>query len=79
MRHEKADQFSGVKKHFGGWLVDQAHRDDNVGELARFAAADRRFPRTGDVKAVWAYINAQQPEGDIFLALEDAELDWLAL
>lgn len=76
MRHENSGQFSAGKPRFGTWLISQIKRDDAVGALAKAAFADRRFPRAGDLKDVWAYINGQQPDGETIEALEDAELDW---
>jgi len=32
-------------RSFAAWLKSQRHRDDAVGDLARDAAADRRWPK----------------------------------
>lgn len=64
---------------FGRWLLDQQHRDDAIGELAKQAARDAGFPRDGDAKAVSNRLNTLGADGDAHLALEEAELDWLSL
>ena len=47
-----------------------------VGELAKSAAADRGFPREGDPEAVRLRLSLGQADGDMFEALEGAQLDW---
>lgn len=80
MEHAGAAQFAtGKKPPFGQWLIEQDKRTGPVGELARHARADRGFPRTGDIKAVWKRLNAVQVESEIYDAMEEAELDYLAL
>lgn len=63
---------------FGSWLMSQAKRDDWVGMLAHQAASDPRFPRSGDAHAVRAHLSTLQAGGDMFEALDDAELEWEA-
>ncbi|PZU56345.1 MAG: hypothetical protein DI547_16855 [Sphingobium sp.] len=79
MKHPDQSQFDGARASFGAWLIQQRGRKDALGQFAQAAHADRRFPRNGDPKAVWTYINAQQPDSDVLATLEDAELDWAAL
>lgn len=80
MENADPSQFiSAAKPSFGQWLVDQEKRDGAIGELARHAKADRGFPRSGTTKDVWKRLNAMQVEGDLYDAMEDAELDYLAL
>lgn len=62
---------------FGQWLMTQTDRIGLVGQLATGAHADRRFPRTGDPEAVRKHLSAMQADGDMFDAVDDAELDWL--
>lgn len=64
---------------FGQWLVKQAGRGGFVGELADAALADRWFPRQGDVEAARRWLQDRRASGDDWEALDDAELDWLAL
>ncbi|WP_395395964.1 hypothetical protein WBP07_21745 (plasmid) [Novosphingobium sp. BL-8A] len=64
---------------FCGWLVRQADRGGFVGGLATAAAADRAFPRDGDVEAARRWLQGARASGDDWEALDDAELDWLAL
>lgn len=66
------------RQPFGRWLVTQKDRDGWIGDLARAAAADRSFPRSGDPEAVRAHLRAQMAEGDMFAAVDDAEVDWLS-
>jgi hypothetical protein len=65
---------------FGRWLI--AQETDATGLLAGLIAAakaDRKFPLDGDPNAVRARLNECGAEGDMFEAVDDAELDWLAL
>ena len=43
------------------------------------ARSDREFPLRGDPEAVRARLRACMADGDIFAALDDAELDWLSI
>lgn len=80
MEHEDPTQFAGEKKSpFGRWLIEQDTRTGAIGELARHAKADRGFPRDADTKKVWERLNIMQVEGDLYDAMEEAELDYLAL
>lgn len=78
MEHADPAQF-GRKQPFGAWLVEQQDRGGAIGELAGYVKADPHFPRTGDLKAAWRRIIDVQPEAHLYLAMEEAELDWLAL
>jgi hypothetical protein len=62
---------------FGAWLVQQKDKGRLIGQLAAGAAQDRRFPKSGDVEAVRKHLSAMQAEGDMFAAIDDAELDYL--
>ena len=62
---------------FGQWLMTQTDRAGLVGQLATDAYADRRFPRTGDLEAVRKHLSAMPTDGDMFVAVDDAELHWL--
>lgn len=61
---------------FGRWLLVQVERGGLVGELAKGAMADRGFPRDGDPEAVRKRLSMLQADGDMFEALDEAELDW---
>nr|WP_167381939.1 hypothetical protein [Novosphingobium panipatense] len=54
----------------------QAGRGGLVGDLAKGAMADRGFPRDGDPEAVRKRLSMLQADGDMFEALDEAELDW---
>ncbi|CAN5453493.1 hypothetical protein BH09PSE4_BH09PSE4_13780 [soil metagenome] len=69
-------RYAKPKPCFGRWLLDQAHRDDVIGELAKCAKSDRRFPADGDANAVSRLLNSQGADPDMHLALEEAELDY---
>ncbi|WP_260925423.1 hypothetical protein [Novosphingobium sp. 9] len=63
---------------FGRWLV----RQDETGlraELIKAAKADPRFPLDGDPEKVRAHLRANMADGDMFEAVDEAELDWIAL
>lgn len=58
----------------GRWLLDQTGREDAIGDLARAAKADAKFPRDGDLEAISRRLNELQAESEMHVALEDAEL-----
>ena len=63
-------------EQFGSWLICQQSRPEWIGDLAREAAADRTFPRSGDPDTVRGHLNRMHAEADMFEALEDAEFLW---
>lgn len=63
---------------FGRWLLAQVSREDAIGGLARAAKADSKFPRDGDFEAISRRLNELQAEGEMHVALEDAEAAWLS-
>lgn len=63
---------------FGRWLLMQTGRGGLIGELAKCAVADRGFPKDGDPEAVRQRLRVGQAEGDMFEAVDEAELDWLS-
>lgn len=65
------------KGTFGAWLLTQHDRSGWVGDLARAARADRKFPRVGDSDAVRSHLNSMQAESEMLEALDDAEQIWL--
>lgn len=69
----------GAGEPFGTWLLTQVARKDWIGDLARAAKADRRFPRDGDPDTVRSHLGEQQAESDMLEAIDDAESIWLRL
>jgi hypothetical protein len=67
------------REPFGRWLIGQQKRDGWVGDLARSAKADPRFPKEGDVEAVRKWLSTQRASGDDYEALDDTEMDWLSV
>ena len=63
---------------FGRWLLAQIGQDGVIGDLARAAKADSKFPRDGDFGAISGRLNELQAEGEMHVALEDAEAAWLS-
>ena len=63
---------------FGAWLLNQKDRRGLIGTLATAAAADRAFPKEGNPEDVRSRLRALQADGDMFEAVDDAELDWAA-
>jgi hypothetical protein len=61
---------------FGEWLLAQRDREGWVGDLVRAARADPKFPKRGDPEAVRARLCEMQAKGEMFEAVDDAELDW---
>jgi len=72
------DRYGEPRPPFGEWLLQQRDRDGWVGELVKAAKDDRGFPRRGDPEAVRKRLREVQAEGDMFQAVDDAELDWLS-
>jgi len=63
---------------FGAWLLTQKQHDGWIGDLARAAASDPKFPRRGTAEDVRTRLRAMMAEGDMFEAVDDAESAWLA-
>ncbi|MBB3940674.1 hypothetical protein GGR39_002331 [Novosphingobium fluoreni] len=63
---------------FGRWLLVQPATGLRAA-LITAAKADRQFPLDGTADDVRARLSACGAEGDMFEALDDAELDWCAL
>jgi hypothetical protein len=64
---------------FGQWVLQQTERGGFLGQLAKAAKADRAFPKDGDPEAVRKRLSLQGADPDMHEALDDAELDWMAL
>jgi hypothetical protein len=58
---------------FVAWLRDQGKKGGAIGELAKAARLDPRFPRTGSADDVRARFASAGADGDAFVALDDAE------
>lgn len=63
---------------FGRWLTQQDGDTDAMRMLVAAAKSDPRFPHTGDPEAVRRHLRDNMAEGDLFAAIDDAELDWLS-
>lgn len=77
--HDIQRRYHKPRPPLGRWLLKQKGRVDAIGELAKAAAADPSFPKDGDYKAISARLNAIGADGDMHMALEEAETDWLCL
>ena len=73
------DRYAPARDPFGAWLLKQKARTGFVGQLATAAAADRAFPKAATPDEVRKRLNAMGADGEMFEAVDDAELDWLAL
>ena len=71
-------QYRAKSVAFGQWLLSQAMSDGWIGDLARAAKHDPKFPRQGDPEAVRARLRELGADGDAFQAVDDAETDWLS-
>jgi hypothetical protein len=72
-----ADLNGGLRpRAFGRWLLAQVPREGWVGDLIAAAKLDPQFPKDGDPEAVRKRLRDIQAEGDMFQAVDDAELDW---
>jgi hypothetical protein len=71
---------NGPHVSFGRWLLQQTGNGLVDGgfraELLAYAMADRGFPREGSPEDVRARLRAVMADGDMFAAVDDAELDW---
>jgi len=63
---------------FGAWLMVRAGEGGMIGELAAAAKADRGFPPSATPEDLRARLRAAMAEGDMFEAVDEAEIDWLA-
>lgn len=64
---------------FARWLLRQTNRAGPIGALAAAAKADPRFPKDGDLAAVWARVNELGGDEEVLLAMEDAQDEWSSL
>ena len=72
------ERYETAPTPFGAWLLTRKSAGGFVGALATAAAADLRFPKSGDAEAVRKYLREAMADGDMFDAVEDAEADWKA-
>lgn len=72
------DQVNEHGETFGAWLRVQTDREGLIGQLVEGAKADRKFPRDGSPQDVRKHLSAMQADGDLFEAVDEAEIDWLA-
>lgn len=68
-----------ARQPFGEWLLTQTGRKGWVGDLAKAAKSDPQFPKRADPDDVRKRMKDLGADGDSFEAVDDAELDWLAL
>lgn len=76
MTDSNRDVYENRTQPFSRWLLAQHMRGDWVGELAMAPRGDRTFPKDGDPEAVRKHLRAQQADGDVFQAVDDAENEW---
>ncbi|MDB5575595.1 MAG: hypothetical protein JWR80_771 [Bradyrhizobium sp.] len=74
--NDEYDRYHAKRETFGRWLLAQKDRGDWIDGLAIAARADRSFPKDGDPEAVRKHLRAQQADGDVFQAVDDAESGW---
>jgi len=58
---------------FGTWLLTQLKRDGWIGDLAKAAKADRRFPRDGDPHMVRKHLSDNRAESAMLEVVDDAD------
>lgn len=75
MSSANAARYHPTAEPLGSWLLRQVTRDDAIGQLAKAAKADPRFPKDGDFEAISKRLNELQADGDTHAALEDADLE----
>jgi len=64
---------------FGRWLLAQTDRGDWIDPIAAAARKDPAFPKDGDPDAVRAHLATRGADSDTFAAIDDAEMDWVAM
>lgn len=62
---------------FGSWLLAQQGKVGLIRQLIDGAAADRTFPRYGTPDEVRRHLTAMRADGDLFDAVDEAEINWL--
>lgn len=67
------------QQSFGEWLLAQKDRKGWIGDLAKAAKTDRDFPKRGSPDEVRKRLQQMGADGDVFEALDDAELDWASV
>lgn len=67
------------RQSFGEWLLAQTDRKGWIGDLAKAAKTDKDFPKRGSPDEVRKRLQQMGADGDVFEALDDAELDWASL
>ena len=72
------DPADNSRERFGAWLLRQKDRSGWVGDLARAAKTDPKFPKFGSPEDVRARLRELMADGDMFEAVDDAEGDWMA-
>ena len=64
---------------FGRFLLSKQHADGALGELAKAAASDPKFPRDGSPREISQRLNEHLAPPEFHEALEDAEAEWRSL
>ncbi|HWL48026.1 MAG TPA: hypothetical protein VNQ31_09960 [Sphingomonadaceae bacterium] len=67
------------REPFGCWLIAQRDRGDWIDDVAAAARKDPHFPRDGSPEDVRGRLRELTADGDVFAAIDDAELDWRSL
>ena len=71
-----ASRYQRPRPAFGAWLLGQTRRGGLIGNLAEAATKDRGFPKGRSPEDVRARLRAVMAEGDMFEAVDDAEMAW---
>ncbi|PTQ12979.1 hypothetical protein CLG96_02210 [Sphingomonas oleivorans] len=72
------DRYGEERPAFGAWLLMQKDREGLVGALVAAAKADRQFPKNGGPEDVRKRLRDTIADGEMFEAVDDAELDWVS-
>lgn len=63
---------------FGRWLMQQEAKTEAMAMLVDCAKRDSKFPKDGDPEAVRSRLRECMAEGEMFAAVDEAELDWMS-
>lgn len=78
-RSTYVDQDTAARPPFGGWLMRQlTGKSEAMDMLIKGAKLDPTFPKGGDPEAVRQHLGKRGADPDVFEAIDDAELSWLA-
>lgn len=65
-----------AKLSLGQWLIRNINRAGPIGDLAKAAKTDPRFPVDGNYEAISKRLHQQEADIEMHEALDEAETEW---